>query len=197
MKATIDLARIRLSPVIAGAIAGESIESGSLWSSGPDALEISSRFKSGEYTGASLVGVIKEVAPVSGAETDQILGVGEFQSKYFNNFPVYLDHDRTFYSYLGNKNLLSQSLHTWNPFRLYADYKTLSARLEKKGVEGNLKGEGLLKGGLLIIHPTRGVVYSHEESTGSEMPYDDFKEELDKLNESDKLPQKESGEDRL
>lgn len=35
MKATIDLARIRLSPVLAGAIAGESIESGSLWSSGP------------------------------------------------------------------------------------------------------------------------------------------------------------------
>lgn len=200
MKSAINLATVRLSPVVGGKIAGDAIDAESLWSSHPtmvfvirrpgwvlcreDALEISSRFKSGEYSGANLVGIIKEVAPVSGAETDEILGVGQFQTKYFNNYPVYLDHDKVFYSYLGNKSLLSQPLHTWNPFRLYTDYKTMSGRLSDKGVEGNLKGEGLLKGGLLIIHPSEGIVYQHEESTGTEMPYNDFKAALDKLKES-------------
>ena len=146
-----------------------------------DAQEISSRFRSGEYSGVNLVGIIKEVAPVSGAETDEVLGVNEFQTKYFDNHPLYLDHGKIFYSFLGNKSLLSQPLHSWNPFRLWSDYKGLTNRLTEKGVEGNLKGEGLLKGGLLIIHPTEGVIYQHDETTGTEMPYDEFKEVLEKL----------------
>jgi hypothetical protein len=144
-------------------------------------LEISSRFKSGQFAGANLFGVIKEVAPVSGAETDEILGVSEFQKKYFNDYPVYLDHEKAFYSYLGDKSLLSQSLHSWNPFTLYSDFKNMQERLNRKGVEGNLKGEGLLKGGILIITPPENVVYKHEEQSGSEMPYDEFREELKKL----------------
>lgn len=162
-----------------------------------DALEISSRFASGAYpalissspsttssTTASpssaagrvkLVGVIKEVAPVSGAETDEILGVGEFHSKYFGNHPLYIDKEHAFYKYFGGKSLLSQPLHSWNPFTLFRDFKGMQERLKTKGVEGNLKGEGLLKGGLLIINPkTQEIVYRHEEATGSEMPYDEI-----------------------
>jgi hypothetical protein len=144
-------------------------------------LEISSRFKKGEYNGANLFGIIKEVAPVSGAETDEILGVSEFQSKYFHDYPVYLDSEKTFYSYLGDKSLLSQPLHSWNPFRLWSDYQYLKTRLETKGIEGNLKGEGLLKGGLLIMKPPNEVFYQFEEQTGSEMPYTLFGEMLNKL----------------
>ena len=146
-----------------------------------DALELSSRFKAGEYNGVNLFGIIKEVAPVSGAETDEILGVSEFQNKYFQDHPVYLDHEKSFYAYLGNKGLLSQPLHSWNPFTLYKDYKGLQSRLNSKGIEGNLKGEGLLKGGLLLITPKDGVVYQHEESTGTPMPYDEFKAEVEKI----------------
>jgi len=48
-----------------------------------------------------------------------------------------------------------------------------------------MNGEGLLKGGFLIICPTRGVVYKHEESTGSEMPYDEIGEALNALTASE------------
>jgi hypothetical protein len=122
--------------------------------------------------------VIKEVAPVSGAATDKELGTTEFQTKYFDNHPLYLDSAQSFYSFLGKKSLLMQGLSSWNPFTLYRDASAVGARLKEKGFEGNLKGEGLLKGGLLIIHPTRGVVYRHEEMTGYTMPYDEIGQAL-------------------
>ena len=50
----------------------------------------------------------------------------------------------------------------------------MTNRLKSKGVEGNLKGEGLLKGGIIVVSPSKGVVYRHEEVSGSEMPYDDI-----------------------
>ncbi len=143
-----------------------------------DAKEVSSRFASGEFSGVKLIGVIKEVAPVKGAETDEILGVGVFQSDYFLNNPVFIDENKEFYSYLGGNSLLAQPLHTWNPFSLYADFKSLGARLKAKGVEGNLKGEGFLKGGFLIVTPTEGVVYKYEEVTGSVIPIEEIREAL-------------------
>ena len=148
-----------------------------------DAFEISSRFAAGDYAQqqVKLIGVVKEVAPVAGAATDEVLGVGEFQSKYFHNFPLYMDSERHFYSYLGNKSLLSQPLHSWNPFKLYSDFQSLNQRLKEKHIDGNLKGEGLLKGGLLIISPKDGIVYRHEEATGTEMPYDEIEEVLRSL----------------
>jgi hypothetical protein len=47
------------------------------------------------------IGVIKELAPIKGAETDEILGVNEFHTKYFLDHPLYLDSERAFYSALG------------------------------------------------------------------------------------------------
>lgn len=146
-----------------------------------DAFELSSRFSAGDFRGAKLVGIIKEVAPVGKVKTDAELGVGEFQKKYFNNNPVFIDEEKLFYSFLGNKSLLSQPLHSWNPFTLYSDFKKLNERTKTKGVEGNLAGEGLLKGGLLIITPQSGLVYRHEEVTGSCMPYDEIKDALDRI----------------
>ena len=128
-----------------------------------------------------MVGIIKEVAPVGKVKTDAELGVGEFQRKYFANHPVYIDAARQFYSFLGSKSLLAQPLHSWNPFTLYSDFKKLGERTKSKGLDGNLVGEGLIKGGLLIITPKSGVVYRHDEATGSCMPYDEIKEALDRI----------------
>jgi hypothetical protein len=140
-----------------------------------DALELSSRLKETTLDqDINVFGVIKEVAPIKGAETDEELGVNVFHTKYFNNYPLYLDKERTFYSFLGDKNLLSQPWHSWNPFTLYSDFKSMNKRLAEKGVDGNLKGEGLIKGGILIIDPAQGVVYRHEEQTGFVMPYDEI-----------------------
>lgn len=46
-------------------------------------------------------GVIKELAPIKGAETDEILGVNEFQTKYFLNNPLYHDPKWEFCAALG------------------------------------------------------------------------------------------------
>lgn len=114
--------------------------------------------------------MIKEIAPTAQAATDDILGVGEFQAKYFKNYPVYLSEGKEFYSYLGNKNLLRQKLWTWNPLALYSGFKSLGTRLKEKNIEGNMVGEGIVQGGLLLISPSEGVVYTHNEATGYELP---------------------------
>lgn len=146
-----------------------------------DGLELSSRFTSGAYPKVKFVGIIKEVAPVSGAATDEELGVNEFHVKYFNNNPLYLDQEKTFYSFLGNKSLFNQKLPSWNPFKLYSDFNSMGDRVKSKGVDGNMKGEGLLKGGLLIITPEEGIVFRHEEETGFCMPYEKIGEVLKEI----------------
>ena len=42
-------------------------------------------------------------------------------------------------------------------------------------------GEGFIKGGVLIVCPTKGVVYQHNEMSGSLLPFDDIKKILDSL----------------
>lgn len=144
---------------------------------------MSSRFApNGTNAGpANLYGIIKEVAPVKGAETDAKLGVGEFQFKYFQNNPIYIDPEKKFYEFMGKKSLLSQPWFSWNPFSLYTVFQRMNQRLSSKGLEGNLAGEGLLQGGLLIIDPKKGVVYRHNESTGTPMPYDEIVEIVESL----------------
>ena len=115
------------------------------------------------------------MAPISGAATDEILGVGEFQERYFLNYPMYMDQERMFYKLLGNKSLVSQlTAGSWNPFTLYSDFSSMSARLKSQNVEGNLKGEGLIQGGILIIKADGTVHYIHNEKTGSVLPFDEI-----------------------
>lgn len=122
------------------------------------------------------------MAPIKGVPSDAKLGVGEFQSKYFLNNPVYMDKDKVFYSILGNKSLLSQKLSTWNPWKLYSGFSELTSRVKAKGIEGNLVGEGLLQGGVVIVSPTHGIVFLHNEQTGSELPFGEIGEALAQLN---------------
>jgi AhpC/TSA antioxidant enzyme len=98
------------------------------------------------------------------------LGVGEFQKKYFGNHPLYLDSNRVFYDFLGNRSLLSQPWSSWNPFQIYSDLTAMGDRMKRKGVEGNYKGEGLLQGGVIIIDNKKQLVKVFHEQTGSELP---------------------------
>lgn len=54
----------------------------------------------------------------------------------------------------------------------------MKKRLEEKGLKGNYAGEGLTKGGIIIIHPSKGVIYKHEEETGSVLPFDEINQAL-------------------
>lgn len=126
--------------------------------------------------------IIKEVAgdPTSAVADDKTLGVQSFQEKYFNDYPVYLNAGRDFYHALGGRSLISQPLFSWNPFELWAGWTNMKKRLEDKKIGGNMVGEGLLQGGVMILSPTTDaagwakVEYVYQEQTGSELPMEDI-----------------------
>lgn len=140
-----------------------------------EALGLASRHKDGFFgptDKVKLVGVIKEVAgPTSNIETDKILGVEDFQTNYFLNYPVYIDEKRDFYKLLGSRQLTSQPLFSWNPFALWSGWQALKKRLAGNNIKGNLKGEGLLQGGVVVFKAgvnkdQSGLEYAHQEVTG-------------------------------
>jgi hypothetical protein len=138
-----------------------------------DAKEVSARFES-KYPSVKLYGIIKEVAPVKGAATDELLGVDKFQTDYFNSHPIYIDRNKEFYKFLGDKSIITQGPTSWNPFSMISGFMQMTDRF--RSVEGNMLGEGLLKGGLIIITPEDGgtVVFRHGEHMGAPFPYDEI-----------------------
>lgn len=158
-----------------------------------EALAISKLFseRKDELGETELVGVVKEVAPTKGAATDEELGLGEFQEKYFR-YPVFLDENRTFYEALGNRNLLWQPWSSWNPLSVYADLNALGARLKSKGIEGNYKGEGFVKGGIILLTPNlNDIYYVYHEKSGSELPIDEIANAIKEMNSLQKVESKE------
>ena len=117
-----------------------------------------------------LVGVVKEVAPTKQAANDTVLGVGEFQRDYFKGSELYLDEDKAFYAYLGNRRLLTLGgtlkalLLPWRTIRSFRD---VGRRMKEKNIEGNMVGEGLLLGGVLVVDKSGKIIYSYQEKTGT------------------------------
>ena len=137
-----------------------------------------------------LVGVIKEVAPTKQAETDEKLGVGEFQKMYFNGRKMYLDEDRAFYKFIGNRKITDSFKLTTllRPWKIYGEFKAMGRRMKSKKIEGNMVGDGIVQGGLLVVSNDNKVLYKYEEKTGSEVPLDDFEAGFLKLSKSAKVP---------
>ena len=81
--------------------------------------DLSKMHKEGLLGSTDLVGIVKEVAPCKGAQTDEELGLGEFQEKYFPH-PLYIDEKKDAYKYLGDRSLLKDiSIFRWNVFGMY------------------------------------------------------------------------------
>lgn len=188
---TSPFARVRLSRVVKGAVKGDPISAPDLWRERmtvvfvtrrpgcylcrEDAMALSAAHMNNEWgDDVNLVAVIKEVAPVASARTDLQLGVEEFQVQYFNSNPVFLDTEKDFYKFFGMKSALSQKLNSWNPFALYEDYNAMSRRIKSKGIHWNSRGEGIIQGGIVVVSPTKGIVYQRNELTGTELPMRDI-----------------------
>jgi len=111
-------------------------------------------------------GIIKEVSP----DEEDSFGVKEFHDNYFP-YDLYQDESLAFYNYLGKRSLWS--LFSWNPFS-WGSVFSMSGRTDERGITGNLKGEGIVLGGILVISKTKGVVYKYLEMTGSLLPVDEI-----------------------
>ena len=156
------LSKTILDAVKDGNLTGERIEAENLWNSpNPTVLfcvrrpgwalcreegrALSDLQLSGRLGNARLYGIIKEVAPTKTAPSDEELGVKIFQEKYFP-YPLYRNEDLSFFSFLGNRSLLSQI--PWNPLKWFSRYQNMKHRLADKNIKGNMTGEGLTLGGL-------------------------------------------------
>eukprot|EP00928_Gymnodinium_smaydae_P036913 TRINITY_DN25719_c0_g2_i1.p2 TRINITY_DN25719_c0_g2~~TRINITY_DN25719_c0_g2_i1.p2 ORF type:complete len:151 (-),score=41.61 TRINITY_DN25719_c0_g2_i1:559-1011(-) len=118
-----------------------------------------------------LLGIVKEVAPTAKVKLDKDLGVGEFQSKHFGGNPLYLDADMQFYKAMGNRKFMKDTVSSCNPCKWYRFTRDMSARLKAKGdsIKGNMAGEGLVLGGVLVVGPGEtGVIHQYLEQTGSD-----------------------------
>jgi len=114
--------------------------------------------------GFNLFGVVKE----TGIDDE---GLAEFQSKHYP-FDLYRDNDLVFYNeFLGKQKI---SLNTWNPYKLVVGYRAITKRLKGKSIDGNLTGEGMIKGGVILFDKNGEVKYAYQEETGSELPLDDI-----------------------
>lgn len=61
-----------------------------------------------------------------------------------------------------------------NPFQIYRTMKALGKRLDGKKIEGNLKGEGLKTGGIIIFDNNGTARYMYPEVTGFELDVEDL-----------------------
>ena len=50
----------------------------------------------------------------------------------------------------------------------------MTARLGEKKLEGNLIGEGMVQGGVIIYGKDGKAKYAYEEETGKDLPVDDI-----------------------
>ena len=105
--------------------------------------------------------------------------------RYFGGNALFLDEERKFYEALGNKRIftlrtLAKAL--WSPRTTYREVQALGARLKEKGVEGNMVGEGLVAGGVMVFAPAADEPgFTHLEDTGKELPIAEIQAAVDKL----------------
>ena len=119
-----------------------------------------------------IFGVVKEVG-VDDA------GLVEFQKDYFS-FPLYRDQSYAFYQALGNRKAVGMFL---NPFSIALMAWDALQRLMRKKIGGNLKGEGLVQGGIIIFDRQGMPIAMYQEETGADLPVADLALALKQIRE--------------
>jgi len=108
-------------------------------------------------------------------------GADEFAKNYLTGGQVYLDQDRSLFQALGDRWL------GWRGFFLPSVWKNI-IRAKKKGVQGNMEGEGRLLGGVIVVGPAnQGVLFVHLEKVWGDRADTD---EVIKACQKMQLPQK-------
>jgi len=125
-----------------------------------------------ENTPLPVFAVCKEVEKDEDTPPEKMLGLAEFEETYFCG-PLYHDPERCFWTALGNKPIftfgtLGKAL--LNPFKARREMKAMGERFKAKSIEGNMVGDGLAKGGILVIGPDSEVRHVFYEDPGNGVP---------------------------
>jgi len=105
-----------------------------------------------EACGVRLVAVVHEELPEQ---------IAEFKGEFWPGGELYLDSAKAFYGACGGGEVRRGALSSFfNPFsRIWKNVKA------SEGVKGNLVGDGLLLGGLLVVRKGGEVEYAFQEKT--------------------------------
>lgn len=115
-----------------------------------------------------MFGVVKE----TGVDDE---GLRAFQNDHYS-FPLYRDENLDFYRAFGDGKI-TDSMSYWtllNPYKLYKGMKEMGKRMESKNLEGNMVGEGLKTGGIIVFGSDGKPKYAYKEITGSPLETDDI-----------------------
>ena len=114
--------------------------------------------------GFGLFGVIKE----TGVDDEGLMD-------FMKVFPeaLYRDEELVLYKAMGDNRLSVSGMLFGMVFR-YKKMKEMNQRLKEKNLEGNLKGEGLKQGGIIIFDKSGSPVYSFAEETGQDLPIEEI-----------------------
>merc|ERR1711965_43917 len=115
--------------------------------------------------GFGLFGVVKE----TGVDDE---GLHTFQKKFFN-FPLYRDEELDFYKLVGKRSMTAR-----NFMGLIWNMRQHNKRFKEKDIEGNMIGEGLKQGGLVVFDKNGKQQYIYKEITGDDIPVDDIEAAL-------------------
>jgi len=115
-----------------------------------------------------MFGVVKE----TGVDDE---GLRAFQKDHFT-FPLYRDENLDFYRAFGDKKITSTM--SWstllNPYKMYKGLKEVGKRMKEKNIEGNMIGEGMKTGGIIVFGKDGEPKYAYPEITGSPLETDDI-----------------------
>mmetsp|Transcript_4435 Transcript_4435/g.9587 ORF Transcript_4435/g.9587 Transcript_4435/m.9587 type:complete len:129 (-) Transcript_4435:210-596(-) len=115
--------------------------------------------------GFGMFGVVKEI----GVDDEGLIA---FYQEHFTH-PLYKDDGLVLYNdFFGKRSIFR--LTTYNPFKLYGSYKEMTTRLKDKKLEGNMAGEGVVQGGIIIFDKGGKARYAYEEETGKELNMEDI-----------------------
>ena len=113
------------------------------------------------------------MAPTPMAKDDLELGVGEFVSTYFKGGEVFLDSEQDFYKALGSRAI---KINTKNPIRIAKDIFSIQKRMKAKGISGNLRGDAVLLGGVMVVNkggPVSWISYEDGDSMSFGKPFNE------------------------
>jgi len=128
--------------------------------------------------GFELFGVVKE----TGIDNE---GLAEFSNTYYGKYPLYCDKSYSLYQALGDR----KAVELPSLFTLFTSFLDAWRRITSKGIRWNLKGEGLVKGGLILFDTEGNPRYAYKEEMGVDLPVQDIVRALEVIRREAKMKQ--------